>query len=112
MKNIFKFALGIGLIVIIIAVFFQTNKSFSSDYNANIYSVNSGFGYEITTHNKILIKQDFIPVIQNKIPFCSEADAQKIANLVIDKLENKESPRITKKELKDNNIVLNCLNKE
>ncbi|WP_185967773.1 DUF4907 domain-containing protein [Formosa sediminum] len=110
MKNILKFAFGFGLIAIIVVIFYQTSTESSSDYSTRIYTVNSGFGYEISLHNKILIKQDNIPAIQNEIPFCNEDDANKIAALVIDKLERKVAPTISKIELQENKIVLNCLN--
>ncbi|MBP1841190.1 DUF4907 domain-containing protein [Formosa algae] len=110
MKNVLKFAFGIGLIAIIVVIFFQTNESSSSDYTTRVYPVNSGFGYEISIHNKVLIKQDNIPAIQNEIPFCNEDNANTIASLVVSKLENKIAPTISKAELKENKIILNCLN--
>ncbi|WP_299779607.1 DUF4907 domain-containing protein [uncultured Formosa sp.] len=111
MRNVLKFVFGFGLIILIVAIFFQTNKnSTSSIFNAKVYTVNSGYGYKITMNDKLLIKQDYIPAIPKNIPFCNEEDANTIADLVISKLENKIAPTITVEELEKNNIDLNCLN--
>ncbi|WP_159023402.1 DUF4907 domain-containing protein [Formosa sp. L2A11] len=110
MKNILKFVFGFGLIILIVAIFFQTNKSSSSIFNSKVYKTNSGYGYEITMNDKLLIKQDYIPAISENISFCNEDDANKIADIVISKLEEKVAPTITLEELKENKIILNCLN--
>ena len=110
MKNIFKWGLGFLLITLIVTVFFQIKSNANSSYNTRIYTVNMGYGYEISLDNKILIKQDIIPAISDQHTFCTQEDALKIANLVVTKLKNKQNPRITKEELKTNAITLNCIN--
>ena len=110
MKNILKWGIGVILFTLMVTIIFQVKSNDSSAYNTRIYAVNSGYGYEISKHDKILIKQDHIPAISEQHTFCNSDDALKVANLVISKLENKETPRITKAELKTSAVALNCLN--
>lgn len=79
-------------------------------YKASIYKYNEGYGYSISYDNKLFIKQDAIPVIETNQPFCNFNDAQKVANLVKEKLNNKESPNISLQELKSLSIQLKCPN--
>jgi len=76
----------------------------------NVFKVDNGFGYSLISQNRILIKQEFIPVIQDQKPFCLEEDAQKTANLVKEKLLNNERPTVTLVELKRILIDFNCVN--
>ena len=108
MNKILKLILVFGSIVLICVVVFQIKNS--SAYNANVYKVNTGYGYEIRMGTKVLIKQDHVPAVTEMHAFCNSDDALKIANLVITKLENNENPRITQAELNTNDIVLNCKN--
>ncbi len=78
--------------------------------STTIFKVENGFGYMIVSKGKILIKQENIPTIQEQKPFCSEKDANKIANLVKKKMIHKESPSITLKELEQQEIHFDCVN--
>lgn len=80
----------------------------SNHYNIETYSVGNGFGYKISLKNKVIIKQDYIPAIQLKKPFCSEEEAKIVANLVCEKLNNKENPKITKQSLSELQVKLIC----
>ncbi len=77
--------------------------------STTIFKVENGFGYMISSKEKILIKQKNIPVIQEQRPFCSEKDAQKIATLIKKKLIHKKSPSITLKELEQQEIHFDCV---
>lgn len=68
-----------------------------------------GYGYTISLNEKVIIKQDYIPYIQDKISFCTAEDAQKIAVIVQKKLLNRENPSVTLIELEQQSIILNCL---
>ena len=63
------------------------------------FRVDNGFGYEITNNKKVLIKQNYIPAIQENKPFFSKEDANKVASLVINKLKNRSSPTVSLREL-------------
>ena len=78
------------------------------DLIAETFKSEEGFGYKITRHEKILIQQRYIPAIEKKAVFCSEEDAKKIANLVIEKITLKLNPAISKEELKNTGIALDC----
>ncbi|MDW5288689.1 DUF4907 domain-containing protein [Formosa sp. PL04] len=110
MKNMFKFVLGFGLVMLVMILIFKSDSLTKDAYVARVYTVNSGYGYEISLNHKILIKQDVIPALQSELQFCSASDAKIIADLVIKKLENKINPKITPIELQQNAISLACLN--
>lgn len=59
----------------------------------------TGWGYVIKNNDKIIIKQSIIPVIESQKSFKNEEDALKVGNLVLQKLKDKTSPTITKKDL-------------
>lgn len=73
-----------------------------------VFKTETGFGYSISYNSKVLIKQDYIPAIQNNQAFCNFNDAQKVADLVKEKLIKKENPQISLIELKKLNIQLIC----
>lgn len=58
-----------------------------------------GWSYEISLNNKVIIKQNHIPVISSNKLFFTEADAKKTGNFVKEKLETNQSPTLTKKDL-------------
>jgi hypothetical protein len=82
----------------------------SENFKTMVYKSNNGYGYSVSYNNKLLIKQDFMPAIQKSQPFCSSNDAQKVADLVVEKLYKKENPKVTISELNVLNIQLNCVN--
>ena len=92
--------------VSILRMSFEANE----DYTTKVYKLNNGYGYSISFKNKLVIKQNVIPYIQSNQSFCNFEDAQKVANLVKEKLSNKENPVISLKELKNLSIQLNCSN--
>lgn len=69
--------------------------------HSEIFKVGGGYGYQIDLNGKILIKQEFIPILEGKRPFTSTEDAERTAKKVIDKLLKKESPILTIPELKE-----------
>ncbi|WP_345200424.1 DUF4907 domain-containing protein [Chryseobacterium ginsengisoli] len=60
---------------------------------------NSGYGYQILKKQKIMINQPFIPAIQGEKSFKNETDAQKTADLVVNKIEKYSFPKISIHEL-------------
>ena len=59
----------------------------------------TGWGYVIKNNDKIIIKQSIIPVIETQKSFENEKEALEVGNLVLQKLKDKKSPTITKKDL-------------
>lgn len=68
-------------------------------FTAEIFAVADGFGYQILNGDRVLIKQDFIPVIPGKRPFSTADDAKMLAELVLKKLSQGESPVLTQQEI-------------
>lgn len=77
----------------------------STIFHSKVINVRNGYGYEIFTKNKLLIRQEYIPVIAGNRPFTNTRDAQMAAKLVISKLEFGGKPEITRKELEELNLV-------
>jgi hypothetical protein len=82
----------------------------SNPYKTEVFTVENGFGYQINYNSKLLIKQEYIPAVQLNKTFCTEQDANSVAQLVSEKLYNKENPQITLENLNQLNIALNCNN--
>ncbi len=73
-----------------------------------VYNIKDGYGYSLQMNKKILIKQDYIPAIQERSHFCTYSDAYKVGTIVKNKIEHGEGPGITLEELKENNISFLC----
>ncbi|PKB16157.1 uncharacterized protein DUF4907 [Flavobacterium sp. 5] len=69
------------------------------DLKIQTMQVPNGWGYQITNHDKIIIKQTIIPVISNSKGFKTEKEALIVGQLVLKKLNSNNSPTITKNEL-------------
>lgn len=82
----------------------ESNRE-ENEAQAQVFRVDSGYGYRIITKQGILIEQPFIPGVQGKVPFSSEEEAQKVAELVVDKLRNREVPTVLYKELEKLEVV-------
>lgn len=110
MKNKFYKFFAVCLLVLSVGVIaVSLNQQSASAFSIDIYTVNSGYGYSISKDDKLLIKQDAIPSVEAQMAFCDANDAKRIAQLVVEKLENRENPRITKTELEQKHIALKCV---
>ncbi|MBC8768389.1 DUF4907 domain-containing protein [Arenibacter sp. BSSL-BM3] len=69
--------------------------------HSEIFKVSDGYGYQIELESRVLIKQEYIPILKGKRPFKTAEDAERTANKVISKLLKKESPILTISELKE-----------
>ena len=96
---------------LIVFLVLETNFRTKTDvYKTSVYKLSEGYGYRISYQDKLIIKQDIIPYIESNQPFCNFEDAQKVANMVKEKLNNRENPMISLQDLKSLNIQLNCSN--
>jgi hypothetical protein len=69
-----------------------TCRTFLSDFG--------GYGYDILVRDTVVIHQPHIPVFNENLGFPTEASARQVAELVISKMKNKESPpSVTREEL-------------
>jgi len=70
-----------------------------------VYSVDSlGWGYDICKNEKVIIHQTNIPAINGNLAFKTKDNAQKTAELVVEKLKNNVfPPSLTKEEVEQIN---------
>ena len=66
---------------------------------SKIFRVPNGWGYDILVDNKLLIRQESIPVKNGKNGFAQKQQAQKTADLVINKIEKGLNPSLTTFEI-------------
>lgn len=69
------------------------------------FKAENGWGYTITVNNKVFIKQSIIPAVEGNNGFSTQEDAAKVAQLIIDKLANHESPAVKKDDLQKLGII-------
>ncbi|MDT0606806.1 DUF4907 domain-containing protein [Croceitalea rosinachiae] len=105
--NLKKTRLILVLAVIILGIigieFLYTNSN--SQYELQVEENQEGWEYTIYYDNKILIKQRNIPGISNRKTFKTKIEAEKIGYLVINRLEKRLSPKISKFDLDQNGIT-------
>lgn len=100
-----------GLVIYFIGIKVSTHskKSNSNLITITINKVKGGYGYVLSSNHKVLVKQKYIPAIQEKKVFCNVEDAKKVASLVKHKITTKKNPTISLEELKNLNINFNCV---
>ncbi len=112
MKEALKYVLV--FFIISVSVFFISYSLYKkeNDKTTNLYSLilieeNDNWIYEISRDDQLLIRQEYIPVIEGKIPFKTKRDAKIIGTLVLNKLNENTNPTITIDEIISNNINFN-----
>ncbi|WP_158285049.1 DUF4907 domain-containing protein [Arenibacter aquaticus] len=90
-----------GTLVFGITKIWNTEKDPKVSLYSQTFPIGDGFGYEIALQDKVLIRQEYIPILEGKKPFATSLDAQRTADKVISKLMKKESPILSVKELKE-----------
>lgn len=58
-----------------------------------------GWGYDVYAHGSIYIHQEYIPAMEGRRGFVSEAQAQRAGELVVSKMKGKGLPVVTKEEI-------------
>ena len=53
-----------------------------------------GWGYDILTNDSVFIHQEFIPSIEGRKGFLSEAEASIVGNLSIERIKHRQLPNI------------------
>jgi len=90
-----------GTLVFGVTKIWNTERDTETTLKAQTFVIGSGYGYEIALHDKVLIRQEYIPILEGKKPFATASDAKRTADKVISKLMKKESPILSAKELRD-----------
>lgn len=75
----------------------ETKKSKS--VKALIFEGSEGWGYDILVNDSLFIHQEYVPVISGKHGFAKKEQAEKTANLIINKIKTGQIPVITRFEL-------------
>ncbi|MET0943856.1 MAG: DUF4907 domain-containing protein [Flavobacterium sp.] len=68
-------------------------------FTIETFKTKTGWGYSITSNDRVLIKQSIIPVINDTKSFKTKEDALKVGTLVVDNLNKDLSPTVTKNDL-------------
>jgi len=106
MKN--KFVLWILTLVFLISAITSVDYLVSRTqrvFELEVIESEEGWGYQILRRGKLLIRQDHIPGIADKRPFKTREDAERVGHLVIQRLDQGKSPRVSKKDLNENGIA-------
>ena len=90
--------LAIALLIFLIPVIIYGLKT-DRTIKSKIISLDEGYGYEIEVNNKVFIHQEYMPGVKGYKLFESKEEAQKVADIVIKKLNNNESPKVCTEEL-------------
>ena len=84
--------------------FFMNNSH--SDYMVKVFEVDANkFGYKIMRDERTVIMQPFVPGISGKRFFASPGDAQRVGELVRERLETGQEFSITPKDLQQLEIL-------
>lgn len=103
-KNWIYILFVFSLIVYFTSAYISWKNSYIVE--SKVIKSGSGWGYEIYVGKKVFITQRNIPAIIGIKQFVSEEQAKKVADLVIIKLKNKQSPpSVTTNELDSLGIV-------
>ncbi len=84
---------------------FNTQIQGNSQIRTEIIMVEQGYGYQILSGEKLLVRQEFIPAVYGQVAFQNSDDAKKIADLVKNKLINRINPEVSLEELRSLNII-------
>lgn len=87
------------IFLLAIALLSCSNSQSKDNRFIKIVQENNHFGYQIYHDDRLLINQPYIPAINGEIAFKDSAEARKVAQLVLRKLDKTKFPRITIQEL-------------
>ena len=88
-------------VIISAAILIFTLVPSKPEYSYSVYQTNTGWGYDILKKNKIVIHQDFVPGLPAMQGFEKKEQAERTAEIVIDKLKAGGFPSVTSAELRD-----------
>lgn len=95
--------IGVAIIIsVLILIFGGPKKKYpekSEKLSYNTFYIKSGWGYDIIMNNRTIIHQELIPALTVQRGFEKKEDAEKAAQLVIQKIKNRQSPALSKNEI-------------
>ncbi|MFC5045620.1 DUF4907 domain-containing protein [Aquimarina hainanensis] len=105
--NLLVLGMLVGTIVYTVDAVVEDTIEKKEPLITSVHKTMAGYGYTIKLHNRVIIKQDYIPAIQENKSFCTAAHARLVGDFVKEKLLNGISPSVSISELKK--ITVNCL---
>jgi hypothetical protein len=93
-----KIFTGLALLLLLTASLTAYSRR-NQGYYVNVFESEGGWGYDIMNNKEIIIHQPFIPAISGHHPFENSIVAKKTGLLVVKKLVDKKSPRISEEEV-------------
>ncbi len=85
--------------ILTLSGWFFLHKKTSSPFEMEVINTQKGYGYDILYNQKRIITQETIPALPGVRTFSDSLSAAKVGNLVVQKLNNMESPSVTIDEL-------------
>jgi len=86
-------------VIIAVAIPFLYKTHEGNKINYKTFRADSGWGYDVVVNGKLLIHQQYIPVVAEKKEFSTEQQAEEAAQLVVSKLKNNKLPTLSKAEV-------------
>jgi hypothetical protein len=93
-----KILTGLTFLVMLVVVGIIFNYR-DHHYTVVVIYSEHGWGYNILRDNKPIIHQPYMPVVSGQVAFGDKSLARKTGRLVVKKLQNNQSPTITRDEL-------------
>jgi len=95
-----------NILIILIAVVISAIIVITTVKNHNpqriesrVFKVREGWGYDVLVNDTVIIHQELVPVLQDQHGFRKKDQAEKTAQLVIQKLKSGSPPTLTKFDL-------------
>jgi hypothetical protein len=93
-----KILTGLALLLMLVGIGSVFNNR-DHHYTVDVIKSEQGWGYNILFDNKLIIHQPYMPAGNGQVAFGDKYSARKIGGLVVKKLQNNQSPSITRDEL-------------
>lgn len=97
-----KILTGLALLLMLVGIGIVFNNR-DHHYTVDVINSEQGWGYNILFDNKLIIHQPYMPAGSGQVAFGDKYSARKTGGLVVKKLQNNQSPSITRDEL--NSII-------
>lgn len=76
--------------------------------SSEIYRSEKGYAYRIFIRGKLALQQETIPGVPGAKPFCDRRDAAKTCQLVKQKIQRRQNPAVSQKEIDSLTIKTKC----
>ena len=77
----------------------KLNTKKTNHFTAKVFEGFNGWGYDILVNDSLLIRQESIPVVEEKKGFIKKEQARQVARLIINKLKRGQHPSVAIFEL-------------